>query len=500
MRRSFLVMLSILLIAPAAVAETEDLRVLVIVLDGLRPDYVTPELMPNVHRLGSEGVISENHHAVFPTVTRVNSPSFSTGSYPSTHGLLGNSVYFPEVDERPLSTSSAGNLQRIQEAEGGRILNTETLAEYLDEQGEKLLVCSSGSGGSAFLLNPQVKGGGIINTSIVVPDKLAAVAEERLGPVPGESEPNRARNEWAVNAYLKIGLEEIQPRVTLMWLSDPDHTGHAKGMGAPETNAGIRFNDALIGRIVAEHEKRGLNVAIMVSSDHGFSTHTGGVDLYKPLIDAGVIADRTATDIVFAGPAVYVREGGPERVRQIVEAYQRTPGFGAIFTEAESPGSSAGSVLGTLSFDLIRWNHSRSAQILLDADWTNEENEHGYKGTTTMPGVAGHGSSSPWDIHNTLVAFGPGFKEGVRNKAPTGNVDVAPTVCRLLGLEPPESMDGRVLEEILAEGPDPDTLVVKSSEVKVENHVTSYKVTAHFSEVNGHRYLDYTKATRSADE
>ena len=42
-------------------------RHLLIVLDGLRPDYVTPEVMPNLHALGERGVVFTNHHAVYPT-------------------------------------------------------------------------------------------------------------------------------------------------------------------------------------------------------------------------------------------------------------------------------------------------------------------------------------------------------------------------------------------------------------------------------------------------
>jgi predicted AlkP superfamily pyrophosphatase or phosphodiesterase len=48
---------------------------LLIVLDGLRPDYVTPSVMPNLHALGQRGVVFANHHSVFPTVTRVNASS-----------------------------------------------------------------------------------------------------------------------------------------------------------------------------------------------------------------------------------------------------------------------------------------------------------------------------------------------------------------------------------------------------------------------------------------
>src|SRR5262245_14600817 len=55
---------------------------LVFVMDGLRPDSITAADTPNLHRLRTEGVWFENSHSVFPTVTRVNSTSLATGSYP----------------------------------------------------------------------------------------------------------------------------------------------------------------------------------------------------------------------------------------------------------------------------------------------------------------------------------------------------------------------------------------------------------------------------------
>ena len=68
---------------------------MILVVDGLRPDYVTDELMPRLDRLAASGVRGLAHHAVFPTVTRVNGPSIVTGRYPSGHGLMGNTVYVP---------------------------------------------------------------------------------------------------------------------------------------------------------------------------------------------------------------------------------------------------------------------------------------------------------------------------------------------------------------------------------------------------------------------
>ncbi|WP_051378121.1 alkaline phosphatase family protein [Derxia gummosa] len=63
-----------------------------------------------------------------------------------------------------------------------------------------------------------------------------------------------------------------------------------------------------------------------------------------------------------------------------------------------------------------------------------------------------HGSFSPVDVHNTLIAAGPSFKAGGVVQQPSGNVDVAPTVAWLLGLRMPRA-DGRVLFEALAKPP-----------------------------------------------
>ena len=111
-----------------------------------------------------------------------------------------------------------------------------------------------------------------------------------------------------------------------------------------------------------------------------------------------------------------------------------------------------------------------------------------------MPGVAGHGTTSPWDIHNTLVAAGPDLKESLRTAVPSSNVDLAPTLCNLLGLTPPATMTGRVLAEVLSGGPDPSTVAVES--VQHTARAPGYELTAHFSVVGTHRYLDRTDVRR----
>jgi arylsulfatase A-like enzyme len=70
-------------------------------------------------------------------------------------------------------------------------------------------------------------------------------------------------------------------------------------------------------------------------------------------------------------------------------------------------------------------------------------NGNGYRGM--------HGSFSPLDVHNAMIAAGPDFRAGFKDPLPTGNVDVAPTVARILGLSLPHAQ-GRPLLEALARG------------------------------------------------
>jgi predicted AlkP superfamily pyrophosphatase or phosphodiesterase len=476
-------------------------RHLLIVVDGLRPDYVTTAVMPNLTALGKRGVVFNRHHSVYPTVTRVNASSISTGAYPETHGLMGNSVFFPRVDPRRfLDTSDRNALLKIAEAEG-KLLTAPTLGELLQTAGRRMLVVSSGSGGSAFLNNHTISGGAILHYDFVMPDALRD-AMKTIGPPPPESAPDNARDRYAVDAFLKVGIPRVDPSVTVLWLGALDSTAHEKGIGAPETVAILRHVDGEIKRLEDGLKAAGVldDYDIWVTSDHGFSTYTGGInlgELLKPF--AGSLADGTPR-VVSGGGAIYVRDEDAATISAIAAKLQQTPGVGAIFTPAAKAGSLDGRVPGTLSFDAARWNHERSAQILFSPDWTDAPNAHRMRGSSASGGTAGHGSSSPWDIHNTLIAAGPDLKRGVTIETPSANVDFAPTFLRLLGLPIPPSMQGRSLEEALAGGVALNVNAVRRTEHTVRTPDGVYALTAIFSTVTAggreYRYFDQTKVIR----
>jgi arylsulfatase A-like enzyme len=484
-------------VAPS-VAQAPRSQIVVIVVDGLRPDDVTAELMPRLAAIGRRGIVFNAHHSVFPTVTRVNASSMATGVYPEGHGILGNTIYIPAVSAtHGLDTASRETLEAVARA-SGRLLTAPTLGDLMKKSGRTLMTVGSGSSGALFLLD-STAAGVAAQQDFSSPPSIGPRLLAKLGPPPPHATPNAALNRRAVDAYLTLGLDEIRPDLTFTWISDPDTTAHAKGLGTPTTRTALTLVDAEIGRVEDALRSRGLfdRTNLIVVSDHGFSTHTGELKLEALVAPFAKTRPDGARDIVVAEGAIHLRgDAAPARVAAIVAALQKRPEVGAIFTRPAVRGRAEGAVPGTLSFDVVRWNHERSGDILVAANWTDRANEAGRKGTSTQNGVAGHGTSSPYDIHATLIAAGPDFAEHATSEAPTGNVDLAPTLLRLLGIPVPPTMTGRVIGEGLRSGRAGGTPPVTQSTETVRSADGSYELTAHVSAVAGHRYLDFTDVRR----
>jgi arylsulfatase A-like enzyme len=367
-----------------------------------------------------------------------------------------------------------------------------------------MLAVGAGTTGAVFLLNHTVSGGAVLHTDYALPAPFQQRMLEELGPPPAAGHPNDARNSRAVSAFLKIGLPTVDPAVTVIWLSDPDTTAHALGMGHPTTIEALRRLDREVLNIQEGLRAAGLFDVhnIWVTSDHGFATYTGAPDvraLLKPF--AGTLADGSPR-IAYGETAIYVRDGDRPITRQIVRSLQSTAGIGAIFTTPDRRGSLVGWVEGTLSFDVARGSHARAGDILYSPDWTDATNAYGIAGTSASNGVAGHGSSSPFEIHNTLIAAGPDIRQNATVSIPSGNVDFAPTFLEMLGLPVPASMQGRpLLEALRVPGANRSVPSVRKTQQVVTTSDGTYSQTAFFSVVlvgsKEYRYLDYTKVTRT---
>jgi hypothetical protein len=235
-------------------------------------------------------------------------------------------------------------------------------------------------------------------------------------------------------------------------------------------------------------------------SDHGFTTNVSGVDVAGELIAAGLKASADSADVVLASSgqavAVHVEGHDRERIAAIARFVQSREWGGVLFAPTRAPEDPYGGVEGTFSLELIHVaNATRGPDLLFTFPWTSRTNAFGVPGGD-LASVSGgarlyasdHGSMSPWNVRNTFLAWGLSFKKRTTVRVPVGNVDVVPTILALLGLAEPDELDGRVLAEALADGPDPEQIAVDTRVHTVETGV--YRAAVQVSEAEGHRYVD----------
>ena len=168
----------------------------------------------------------------------------------------------------------------------------------------------------------------------------------------------------------------------------------------------------------------------------------------KP-IPAGaiVVAANAGSDYLF------VPDGNIETVKAAVVSMQSRLQFGAIFVSDRY-----GEIAGTLPMSLIKTENSgngRAPDIIVSFSYDENVAVAGKSGVSYASSInrrGDHGSFSPTDTHISLMASGPDFKSGLHDPLPTANVDIAPTVARILKFSMPDAQ-GRVLEEALRGGP-----------------------------------------------
>lgn len=464
--RNFLALL--LAALPILHAAEPKAKVMVLVIDGLRPDMIRPDIMPNLAKLKAEGAWCANSHSVFPTVTRVNSASISTGSWPSIHGIVSNSMWVNEVSPRPFDTANYLNLLKLAEVSGGRAIPVPTLGEILEKAGIRFGVVSSGSNGSAYLLNPEVtKGVGFLvspklDGRIAYPDALNQELQRRFGSQKVEAGVPSLL--WVEKTLREYVLPEAKPGVLIDWMTEPDDTQHRYGVGSPEALAALKADDEQIGLLIPL--LRAANFNLIVTADHGFAAEPDSIDLNGALAGAGV--DK---DVIVASNGssalIYAKNHDAAVIQKAVEQLQKTDGVDVLFTSELKPQagnvskcidqSGHGWVPGTFSLELIHeCRAERGADVIVTFQWSSDKNEFGFPGIqkianndkrTGVKGRSGHGGLNPWMVHTPLLFWGPDFRKKIEIQAPTANYDIAPTILALEGLQPQPSMYGRNIAE-----------------------------------------------------
>ena len=177
--------------------------------------------------------------------------------------------------------------------------------------------------------------------------------------------------------------------------------------------------------------------------------------LPTPVARFPVPATLPANGIVIAANGgsdyFYAPDHDVATITNLVRFLQSREEYGAIFVD-----SRYGPIPGTLTMSAVNLENATrqnkgQPDIVASFNWDAQQLVNGLPGIEfeSFQGNRGmHGSFSPIDVHNTLIAAGPAFRSGATIANPTGNVDVAPTVAQIFGLSMPQA-DGRVLNEAL---------------------------------------------------
>ena len=467
-------------------------KVIIVVFDGLQPAQVTPELMPNLSRFAAEGVTGSNHHAVFPTVTRANVASIVTGHHTGAHGLTANTLVIPEFDpHRPINALEPV-LSEV--ATQHPVLLTPTLGDILHRHGHEYIAVGAGTSGNAYLQNPNAEtvGGATIHPDFCLPRSLHAELVSRFGPWPNRQGPSAPKMDHLLRILTEYVQSERRPSVSMLWLSEPDVSQHAHGVGSPEAVQAIREADRHFGRLLAWLEERGLSsdTDVIIVSDHGYSTISEVIDIEDELRNAGFPTGDKPGGVAVApngGSALFYAP--PDTTERLAEWLTAQPWCGALVAS-----EAAGDVPGTLSAALIGLEGPRAPSLSMSFRWDSTPNAAGFAGyaysTSLGSGRGQHGSMSPHETRNVFFARGPAFKQSTTVATPTGNVDLAPTILHLLDLPGGEAMHGRVLHENLRGGPDAVEWQTTTHEAERSTPNGRYRQSITVSQVGATLYVD----------
>ena len=443
-------------------------HIVLVGLDGLRADMMTPDTTPHLLRLAQQGVWFPRHHAVFPTATRVNVTSLVTGTNSGMHGIVNNSIFEPGV--APATAVDFGKYQMVEAADafyGGALLGAPSLGEMVTAHGDTMVAVSAGTTGSNRLMHHKLKSLGGIGFSTqglaaCHPSAEAEAIVAKFGPVPAAGKPDQERLAYITQVFLEHLFPVHQPRVTILWFSDPDLTSHYCGIGSEDCLTSIRAADAQLGRIIDWMQQPGMRerINLVVLSDHGHITVRGQISVAEQLTAAGIPASNgtfgTGDVAVVPGStgSIHLRTHDSHLVRTIVQWLQAQLWCGSLFTQAKN--EVEGVVPGTLARSLVLNDHARAGDIVYVMRTDEACDAHGiigggYDDSHVPVGGGTHGGLSQHELHNVCVAYGPAFQQGSTNPLPSGTIDLMPTLLHVLDYPIPPSVEGRILSEALAQ-------------------------------------------------
>ncbi|MEM7347429.1 MAG: ectonucleotide pyrophosphatase/phosphodiesterase, partial [Chloroflexota bacterium] len=203
-------------------------HVVVISIDGLRPDALQQADTPTLDALRLQGAYTAQAQAVVPSVTLINHASMLGGMNPDKHGIYWNN-YEPEL----------GNIQ-----------------------GPTLFSAGEEAGLSTALLVGKDKLQHLVSPDYTGLYHYAGFTDQQV-----------------MNVAFDLA-ETAMPNLLFIHLPNVDSSGHTLGWMSSGQLLAIELTDTLIGEFVAHLDRIGLleETVLLITSDHGGSDFGHGSD------------------------------------------------------------------------------------------------------------------------------------------------------------------------------------------------------------------------------
>jgi predicted AlkP superfamily pyrophosphatase or phosphodiesterase len=420
--------------------------VLMISIDGLKPEYVTQAdqrglKIPTLRGLMADGAYADGVAGVWPTNTYPSHTTLVTGVTPAVHGIYNN----PEFDpKRKFAESWFWYARQIR---------VPTLWQAAHHAG---LATASigwpatvGSTDVDFLipeywrifrptedLNPSDR---YLIAALTRPEGMLEQMQQSLGPYLMGNDVSLEADESKTRFAIDI-LVKRKPRFMTLHLGSLDYQEHEHGPFSAAANQDLEGIDGMLGRLIAASRSSDPEAIIVVVSDHGFVELTHRVNLGIPFVQAGLI--EASIDPATQAASVNSWTAEPWMASGMAAVMLRDPGDRHVLTQVRE-------LLGRISREPA-WGIDE----ILDAEAMQKRG--GFPGASfvismkpgyytggnlsgdAVTGFAGHGGHGFAPHHPDMRAALFIAGRGIARHRDLGQIDmrqVAPTVAALLGVK-----------------------------------------------------------------
>ena len=431
---------AVLVLHGAAPAQNARPVLIMISIDGLRPDYVTAAdthglKIPNLRRFLKEGTFADGVTGVIPTVTYPSHTTLITGVWPTKHGILANTTF------DPLGKNQSGWYWYAED------IKVPTLWDAARQAGMTTASIQwPVSVGARVSWNiPEVWRANTDEDAkllrALATDGLLPELEAELGPYPRGQDVEDDERRGTFTARV---IEKKRPQLLTLHLVALDHVEHETGPFSRESFAVLERQDAVVGKLrdAAAHIAPG-SAYVAIVSDHGFVNIHSRFNPFVAFRDAGLITLNGRT--VSAWKAMPWTAGGSAAI------VLKDPGDAATVAEvralldklAADPANGIDRVLGADELHVRGGFPNASFLIGCKPGWFVGS---GYDGAvvtkTNRFGTHGHLPDLP-ELRAAFFFVGPGVPSA-RSLGLIDMRDIAPTVAKRLGLALP-SAEGKSL-------------------------------------------------------